>query len=800
MLVNVHKKPISVRAGQIVAYARCVNPDEFSEVECDLENDLENSRGGASAPVAVRTVSGLSEEEADRSCSNPFYTPAGVPGANGTGEDPCGSEPSSTQRAGPAQSCDPVVSEEEVRAEIEKLPEGVRALIGGRPLVYRLADLPEHLRVVKLGEGLAPAQRCLAYTLMRAYGDVFNASPTVPSRTTKFRADINTGTARPVNSAPYRVSPAERKIIDESIDEMLSAGVIRPSRSPWSSAVILVSKKDSSVRFCVDYKKLNKVTKIETYPMPRIDESLRAFQGATCFSVMDMQSGYWQVPLDEESIPKTAFITHRGLFEFMVMPFGPTNAPGYFNRMMDEVMGGLKWASVLVYIDDIIVYSPTVGQHLEDLRVVLERLRAAGLTLKPKKCHMFAGSVKFLGQVISAKGIAPDPDKVKAIASMPAPIDKSGVKAFIGLAGYYRRFVKNFADVVAPLQGMLKNEMPFEWGEAQESAMQAVKAALCAQPLTLAHPDFDKPFVLMTDASGVGIGAVLSQTEEDKKKEGVVEYASRTLTRSEVAWSATEQEALAVKWACEVMRPYVYGVQFTVITDHRALQWVFQNQSNNMRLARWALLLSEYNFKVVHRPGRLNANADGPSRLPLPRGQGIGEDIDELPEGRATVAAAHAFEEVDGGANPQGDRKEGREKRRAASEVLAAHVAEQGGNILPGVDEIVAEIQKDESFRSVYVYMRDGVAPEGAEDRFSREVEPFLLSRRSVAPSYHGAEAGGQPRAEGHSSSGGCTERAAAPCYLTPSRTRGEWTYVSKGNLRKVLPLVLVAGNVARHG
>ena len=710
VLANLHKAPVSVRAGQVVGYARCVKDSDYQLVECDLDDQA----AGCAATEGGSVAALHAHEKEEGEHMNPFFRK--------NDEKDSGASGTAAAAEKPTHADDSVATDGELKSEIDKLSEGVRSLLQRTPLVRNLADLPVHLHAVQTGEKLTPAQRCIAWTLMRAYADVFNASTVTPTRTAKYEATIDTGSARPINAAPYRVSPAERKVIDNSIDEMLSAGVVRPSRSPWSSPVVLVAKKDNSVRFCIDYKKLNKVTRVETYPMPRIDETLRAFQGATCFSVMDMQSGYWQIPMDAESIPKTAFITHRGLFEFTVMPFGPTNAPGYFNRMMDDVLGGLKWTSVLVYIDDIIVYSPSVRQHVEDLRVVFDRLRAAGLTLKPKKCQMFASSVKFLGQIVSAQGIAPAPDKVRAIESMPAPTDKTGVKAFIGLAGYYRRFVKNFADVVAPLQALLKSDVPFMWGEDQAASMRAVKEALCAHPVLLTHPDFDRPFVLMTDASGIGIGAVLSQTEEEKKTEGVVEYASRTLTKAECAWSATEQEALAVKWACEVMRPYVYGVRFTVITDHRALQWVFQNQSNNLRLARWALLLAEYNFRVVHRPGRLNANADAPSRLPLPLGQGIGEGVDGLPEERATVAAA-LFVEADGKGDPE-DKRVVVEKRRAASEVLAAHVAEQGGQ-LPGAEEITAVIKTDESYGKLYAYMRDGVEPADAVGTYGLQVEPF---------------------------------------------------------------------------
>jgi hypothetical protein len=618
VLANTTASPVCVRAGEIVAYARPAGRDEFDVVECNLDVD------GESISSPVRSV-GWNDEGRVRSvrvqdptlADNPFYSPTAAAGSD--------SVETTTQATAELNQKVPIgtITEEEVQGILDKLSPEARTVVGSaRRVVEGAGALPAHLLDIQLGDHLTQPQKAVALALLRQYADVFNDSRTIPTRTPKFRASIDTGSAQPVSSAPYRVSPSERKVIDGAIDDMLKAGVIRPSRSPWGAPVVLVPKKDGSIRFCVDYRRLNKVTKIETYPLPRIDEALRAFQGATCFSVVDMQSGYWQVPLNEDSVPKTAFITHRGLFEYVVLPFGPVNAPGYFQRMMDEVVGGLKWTSVLVYIDDLIVFSPSVERHADDLRVVFDRLRSAGLTLKPKKCQLFAASVKYLGQVVSAEGIAPDEDKVKAIRRMPYPTNKHEVKAFLGLAGYYRRFVRNFAKMVEPIQRLTRADVPFAWGAEESRATDAVKEALCGEKVMLTHPDFSTPFTVMTDASGTGIGAVLSQVDPVTKEERVVEYASRSLTKAERLWSATEQEALAVKWACEVMRPYVYGSRFTVITDHKALQWVYTHQTTNPKLQRWALQLSEYDFKIIHRPGRTNANADGPSRLPLPLGAG----------------------------------------------------------------------------------------------------------------------------------------------------------------------------------
>ena len=740
VLANISRTDVKVRANQVVAYAMGVADMEYDIVELpEAKGGMKPSeRGGGVKRVSaehsrtngVKRVSAehsrMNGESAGHEYKNPFYSPEEgleVP------VKPCeGREERLAAESVIDESEIPSGIDAEVRSMWGSIPKSVRDVIRNMHIVESLTDLPEHLRAVEMGDKLTSAERKVAWTLLVAYQDVFNRSAVVPTQTSQYKASIDTGTAQPLGSAPYRVSPAERRVIDKALDEMIEAGVVRPSKSPWSSPVVLVPKKDGSIRFCVDYRKLNKVTKIETYPLPRVDEALRAFQGSQCFSVVDMQSGYWQIPLDEQSIPKTAFITHRGLYEYRVLPFGPVNAPGYFQRMMDEVIGGLKWVSVLVYIDDLIVFSANTMTHLHDLKEVFDRLRTVGLTLKPKKCRLLAESVGYLGQIISSKGIAPDPNKVRAVREMPIPCDRNEVRAFLGLAGYYRRFVKGFTKLVAPLQLLVREDIAYRWAEDQQSAFDAVKSALCSEPVLLAHPDFTQPFVLMTDASDAGLGAVLSQTDRESKQERVIEYASRVLTKAEVAWSTTEKEALAVKWACEVMRPYVYGAQFTVITDHRALQWVFQNRTTSARLQRWALQLAEYNFRVEHRPGMCNANADAPSRLPLPAGEGIREDVDSMPELRVTLNALQALPGQPVEAEVSRWTEHTRERRKVILEALqrAGEIKSQNAyGVLPSVEELVAEVKKDTSYGAVYTYLQEGIAPDGEAEKYAREIEPF---------------------------------------------------------------------------
>lgn len=708
VLANFSKAPVAVRAGEFVGYGLEIDPDAYEIREVDGSTPDPPVRGHDHAPEGLSSASAgsrLAHLQGD-----PDVDVAPYPELGGTWS---------------------------------RLSDKVRALIRRQGLPTDASCLPQHLTSLKIGVNtpLSDVQRRMALALLKEYAPVFNDNPTIPSRTTKFRAQLDTGSNSPVMSAPYRTSPAEREMIDKAVDEMLKAGVIRPSRSPWSSPVVLVPKKDGETRFCVDYRRLNKLTKVEVYPLPRVDETLRAFEGSMYFSVMDMQSGYWQVPLHPDSIPKTAFITHRGLHEYVVLPFGPTNAPGYFQRMMDEVMGGLKWSSVLVYIDDLIVFSRTFEAHLHDLAVAFDRLREAGLTLKPKKCQMFAGSVHFLGHVVSRDGIAPDPDKVKAIRDMPKPRSKDEVLSFLGMAGYYRRYVPGFSTRAEPLQRIssLTGDISM-WGPVHDAAIQSLKDALCAAPI-LVHPNFARPFRLMTDASGVGLGAVLTQKDDDGA-EHAVEYASRSLQPSERKWSPTELEALAVKWACEVMRPYLYGTKFEVVTDHRALQYLFKNQTTNARLQRWALQLMEYQFDVVHRPGSANANADGPSRLPLPLGAGRGEDVGDDPPARMRTMKRTREEfpdatAIDADAYPRGWDAGVQERRRVADErVLEPEDRRTDmSDALPSTDEFRTHIVNDPSFGDIHAYLMTGTIPEGKEGTL-KTAEPYYFVTDGVLMLY----------------------------------------------------------------
>ncbi|MDD9818054.1 MAG: RNase H-like domain-containing protein, partial [Gammaproteobacteria bacterium] len=455
-------------------------------------------------------------------------------------------------------------------------------------------------------------QRDQLETLLIKHGDVFSIEGEL-GHTKVVKHTIPTSTTRPLRSPPRRIAQKQREEINRQVDNMLQQNVIRPSTSPWSSPIVLVPKKDGSARFCVDYRRLNSVTEGDAYPLPRIDDCLDALGGAKLFTTLDLASGYWQVEMDEDDRAKTAFTTHHGLYEFNRMPFGLKGAPQTFQRLMAAILGSHQWETCLLYLDDIIIFSQTFEQHLHRLESILIKLKEAGLKLKPVKCSFLQTQVKFLGHVVSADGVAPDPLKVQAVATFPRPQNLEELRRFLGMASYFRKFIRNFASVACPLHRLTEKSVQFQWTSECQQAFTTLKQRLTEAPV-LCYPDFTMPFLVYTDASGSGLGAVLCQ--KNGNNEQVVAYASRTLTKAERHYSTTERECLGVVWAVKQFRVYLYGRRFLLCTDHNPLVWLRSCREPKGRLARWVLELEEYDYEMKYQPGTSIPHADALSRTP----------------------------------------------------------------------------------------------------------------------------------------------------------------------------------------
>ena len=366
-----------------------------------------------------------------------------------------------------------------------------------------------------------------------------------------------------------------REEVEQQLQDMLKQGIIQESSSPWMAPAVFVPKKSGEIRLCIDYRELNKKTTKDAYPLPLPDEVQDQLAGSTTFSTLDLQCGYWQMPVSPDDRAKTAFCPGpgMGLFEFTRMPFGLTGAPISFQRLMDKLFRDLPY--VTTYIDDVLVHSSSEELHMQHLREVFRRLQAAGLTLRGRKCHIGRTEVPYLGHVFSATGMAPDQEKIRAIREWPVPNSVMEVRRFLGLASYYRRYICQFSYIAAPLHSLTQKHVEFVWTPNCQTAFTTLKEKLMQAPI-LVYPRFDSdapPFILQTDASSVGVGAVL---EQDGK---VVGYASRALTKAECQYSVIQRECLAAVYGMKQFRHYLLGRRFKLVTDHAPLQWLSAQRS-----------------------------------------------------------------------------------------------------------------------------------------------------------------------------------------------------------------------------
>ncbi|GJX53160.1 putative nucleotidyltransferase, ribonuclease H [Tanacetum coccineum] len=427
-----------------------------------------------------------------------------------------------------------------------------------------------------------------------------------PTRQVEFHIDLVPGAA-PVARAPYRLALSEMKELADQLQELSDKGFIRPSSSPWGALVLFVKKKDGSLRMCIDYRELNKLTVKNRYPLPRIDDLFDQLQGSSVYSKIDLRSGYHQLRVREEDIPKTAFRTRYGHYEFQVMPFGLTNAPAVFMDLMNRVCKPYLDKFVIVFIDDILIYSKNKQEHEEHLKIILALLKKEELYAKFSKCEFWIPKVQFLGHVIDNKGIHVDPAKIESVKDWASPKTPTEIRQFLGLAGYYRRFIEGFSKIAKPMTKLTQKKVKFEWGDKQEAAFQLLKQKLCSAPI-LALPEGSEDFIVYCDASKKGLGAVLMQREK------VISYASRQLKIHEKNYTTHDLELGAVVFALKIWRHYLYGTKCTVFTDHKSLQHILNQKELNMRQRRWLELLSDYDCDIRYHPGKANVVADALSR------------------------------------------------------------------------------------------------------------------------------------------------------------------------------------------
>lgn len=488
------------------------------------------------------------------------------------------------------------------------------------------------LDVVHITEGPdAPeTARPAIESLIAKYAELFEPLSIRTKIKTSVEAEINISVDGPIYTKSYPYPASMRAEVERQIEELLAEGIIRPSKSPYNSPIWIVPKKpkpsgEKQYRMVIDFKRLNQVTVADAYPIPDINATLASLGGAKYFTTIDLTSGFHQIPMKNSDIPKTAFSTMNGKYEFLRLPFGLKNAPAIFQRMIDDVLKDFIGKICYVYIDDIIVFGKDVDDHLRNVDAVFGRLMDSNLRVNLEKTKFMRTEVEFLGYLITSEGIKPDETKVEAITYLPPPQTLKDLKSFLGMTSYYRKFIRDYAKIAKPLTNLTRGEnsqvkanqsrkVRVNLDERALAAFTGLKDLLVSYDV-LAFPDFDKPFTLTTDASDYAIGAVLSQGESGKERP--IAFISRSLNKTEENYATNEKEMLAIVWALDNLRSYLYGAKrIRILTDHQPLTFALGNRNHNAKLKRWKARIEEYNYELIYTPGKSNVVADALSRLP----------------------------------------------------------------------------------------------------------------------------------------------------------------------------------------
>ena len=484
-------------------------------------------------------------------------------------------------------------------------------------------DIPEHVKDLyeqSCQRLTKPEHKNRLAKMLITYTDRFAAHADDVGRTTLLKHHVDTGDEAPVRQRCRRFAKCHIEVIQDHVRKLAAAGIIRPSTSEWASNCVVVKKKDGTWRLCIDYREVNLKTKNpDSYLLPRIDDTLDALSQAKYFCTLDLIQGYHQVELTESSKEKTAFhapYCNPSQWEYVYMPFGLVKAPRTFQRLMDRVIQGLEYKIALAYLDDIIVYGKSIDACLDNMEVVLQRLRDANLKLKAKKCILFAKEVEYLGHVITSDGVHTDPKKIEAVRDWHPPRTVKQVRSFLGMATYYSRFIKNYAEISRPLQNLNKKNTKFKWTEEEQRAFETIKQRLMSAPI-LAYPNSEGMFILDTDASDYCYGAVLSQMQMNSKgvmEERPIAYASKKFSDTERFYCARRRELLAIINFVKHFNVYLRGPTFLIRTDHASLRYIKTVRDLPAQFYRWIMLLEEYSYKIEIRKGTLHSNADAMSR------------------------------------------------------------------------------------------------------------------------------------------------------------------------------------------